>query len=96
MNIYRKTLDRIALKTLLKAPEIPDFHLMVGTAEKHKSLPLMIYEQTAIPAELVPSMVELSQKSSVDIEKAIADNTLEVNDMNLNVLMIGNGLGGAK
>lgn len=96
MNIYRKVLDHIALGVLYKSPDIPDYHLMIGTAERHSELPLLIYQQTAVPSLLVNSMVELSQESSDDIALAIENNTLEVNDMNLSVLMIGNGLGGIK
>ena len=96
MNIYRKALDRIALNVLYKKPNIPDYHLMVGSAERLESIPLMIYKQTAIPSVMVKAMTEVSQMSSTDIELAIADNTLEVNDLNFNLLVIGNGLGGAK
>ena len=96
MNIYRKTLDHIALGVILKKPNIPDYHLMIGTAERLDEIPLMIYEQTAVPSVLVKSMVELSQQSSEDIELAIENNMLEVNDLSLNLALIGNGLGGVK
>lgn len=96
MNIYRKALDHIALGVLYKQPNIPDYHLMIGSAERLDGMPLMIYEQTAVPSVLVGSMNELSKKSSTDIELAIQNNSLEVNDMNMAVIMIGNGLGGVK
>ena len=96
MNIYRKALDRIALSVLYKQPNIPDYHLMIGSAERLDEIPLAIYAQTAIPSVMAKSMTELSKQSSTDIELAIQNNTLEVNDLSLNVALIGNGLGGVK
>lgn len=96
MNIYRKALDHIALGVLHKLPNIPDYHLMIGTAERLNEIPLLIYKSTAVPSVLVNSMTELSQQSSTDIALAIENNLLEVNDLSLNLALIGNGLGGAK
>ena len=48
--MYRQVIDRFALNQLIKNPDIPDFHLMVGSAEILDSLPLLVYEHASIPS----------------------------------------------
>lgn len=93
MNGYRGIINGIALNTLIKNPNIPDFHLMVGSAETLAPLPLLVYENARVPAEVVQTMNMVSDKSSEEIEQAIANNQLEVNDLNWNIALIGSGLG---
>lgn len=91
--MYREILDQFGLKSLIKKPNIPDFHLMVGSAECIEPLPLVIMNTYKIPKQIVNNMEELKDVSSEEISKAIADNNLEVNDLNWNLALIGNGLG---
>lgn len=93
---YRQTIDRIALSQLIKPPNIPDFHLMVGSAEYLGNMPLMVYTETKVPTQIVQGWGSLKDTSAEDpsIMQAVADNNLEVNDMNWNLAMIGGGLGG--
>lgn len=91
--MYKNVLNQFALNTLIKKPNIPDFHLMVGSAETLASLPLLVYENARVPVEVVQVMNDAKEKTSEDIELAIANNNLEVNDLNWNLALIGSGLG---
>lgn len=90
---YRQVIDKQALNVLVKNPNIPDYHLMVGSAERLDGMPLMVYESSTVPTSLLNSYGNIKQMDSEDIEQAIADNILEVNDLNLNLALIGSGLG---
>lgn len=91
--MYRQTLDNFARGVLAKAPNIPDYHLMVGSAETLESLPVLVYENAKIPTELVAGYTAIQQNDPADIQQAIADNSLEVNDLSWNIALIGAGLG---
>ena len=93
MNGYKGTLNKFALNTLIKAPNIPDYHLMVGSAETLAPLPLLVYENAKFPNEIVQNMNNMKSKTSEEIAEAIADNNLEVNDLNWNLALLGSGLG---
>ena len=93
MNGYRGVINRFALNTLTKSPNIPDFHLMVGNAETLAPLPLLVYEKAKVPSEIVQNMNNMKTKTSEEISEAIADNNLEVNDLNWNIALLGSGLG---
>lgn len=93
MNAYRGIINNIAKNTLIKAPNIPDFHIMVGSAETLAPLPLLVYEKATVPNELLQNMNKVQEKTSDEIAEAIANNNLEVNDLNWNVALIGSGLG---
>lgn len=91
--MYRGMLNQFALNTLAKRPNIPDFHLMVGSAETLAPLPLLVYENAKVPTEVIQVMNDVKGKSSEEIAEAINNNSLEVNDLNWNVALIGSGLG---
>ena len=90
---YRQVLDRFALNNLIKKPNIPDFHLMIGTAECLDGQPITVYEESKIPAYLMQNYREVKELNSDDVALSIANNSLEVNDLNWNVALIGSGLG---
>ena len=90
---YRQVIDKQALNVLIKNPNIPDYHLMVGSAERLDGMPLLVYEQSTIPTSLLNSYGVIKEMNSEDIEQAIADNILEVNDLNFTTALIGSGLG---
>lgn len=90
---YRQVIDKQALNVLVKNPNIPDYHLMVGSAERLDGMPLLVYESSTIPTSLLNSYSNIKQMNSEDIAQAIADNSLEVNDLNFNLALIGSGLG---
>lgn len=91
--MYRQIIDRFALNQLLKLPNIPDFHLMIGSAEQLDGLPLLVYENAAIPTEIAGNMQITEEKTNEEIAAMIADGQLEVNDLNWNLATLGGGLG---
>ncbi len=91
--MYRAIIDGFALKTLTKEPNIPDYQLGVGSAECLDSLPVLVYEKSKLPEQLVNNMKTYKSMDNDELQKAIADNELEVNDLNWNLALLGNGLG---
>ena len=91
--MYRQVIDRFALNQLIKNPNIPDFHLMVGSAEILDSLPLLVYKNASIPSEIAGNMKITEEKTNEEIEQMISNNELEVNDLNWNLALLGSGLG---
>ena len=89
--MYRKVLNGFARQSLCKAPEIPDYNLMVGTAEHKASMPLLVYKNSKVPKSVVQTMNTLNTKASGEIEEMINNNTIEVNDFGTNVFF-GGGL----
>lgn len=90
---YRQVIDAFALQSLLQAPEIPDYHLMIGSAEELAPLPLMLYARANVPKQIVQGWDNLKDLSSDQVESLINNQQLEVNDLNYNLAFIGNGLG---
>lgn len=86
---YRQNLDRFALQSVHKMPNIPDYHLMVGSAEDLASLPLLVYKNASVPKEISEHIQTMHDLNSDDIAEAIANNTLEVNDLNGNMVFLG-------
>lgn len=91
--MYRQVIDRFALQSLVKQPNIPDFHLMVGSAEELGTLPILVYKNTDIPKEVVNGLNVYKNMTSDEVAQAIADNNLEVNDINGTIALLGSGLG---
>ena len=89
MYDYMSVLNAHAMNILGQQPSIPDYHLMVGSAEHLAPLPLAIYQKTAIPTAIVESMEKFNDMTNEDIVNAINNNQLEVNDMNGNIALIG-------
>ena len=84
---YRQTLNGFALKQLVKPCEIPDYHLMVGSAEDLTPKDVVLYKNY-VNKDLVVKQAELTHLADDEIERAINDNLLEVNDFNLNLVTI--------
>ena len=89
---YRQVLNDIAMSQLAVSPNIPDFHLMVGSAECLEPLPILVYENASVPNEVVENMKTVNNMTNEQIEKAIENNQLEVNDMNWNLATLGSGI----
>lgn len=92
---YRKVLNGIAYKVYKKPVEIPDYHLMIGTAEHLDEIPLLI-SQAKIPSKVAKNIEKIETVTGGDIEQAIADNILEVNDYNGNTAILAGMIGGVK
>lgn len=86
---YKQTLNAFALKQLHKPVQIPDYHLMVGSAEQLEPLPIMI-TKNYVPKEVVIKQADISKLNDEEIASAIENNSLEVNDLStINMLTIG-------
>ena len=92
---YLQSINSIAYNVLTKNPDIPDFHLMVGTAECLDSMPLLI-QQAKIPKGVAKQLQTYETMSNEDIENAIADNMLEINDFNGNTAVLAGLIGGVR
>ena len=92
---YRRVINGIALNVLIKPPEIPDYHLMVGTAEHLDGIPLLV-NQTKIPSKVAENLEKVNTLSNDTIEQAIANNTLEINDFNGNTSVLAGLMGGVR
>lgn len=91
--MYRQVLNGFAIKSLAKRPNIPDFHLMVGSAECLESLPVLVYNNASVPVEVVQNLQMANSMSNDEIAQAIADGNLEPDDLSWNKALLGSGLG---
>ena len=91
---YRQVLDNIALSVISRVPDIPDYHLMVGTAEELSPLPVLI-PQHEIPKEVANSLKKLDDLDNETVTKMIDEQTLEINDYNGNTALLAGMIGGA-
>ena len=80
--VNRQRFDKFALNTLTKVPNIPDYHLMVGCAEELSSVPLLVYNNASVPKEIASNIQSMSKLTNEQIAEAIANNEIEVNDLN--------------
>lgn len=90
---YRKIVNGIAVRQLIKSPDMPDYHLMIGTAEQLDNVSLLI-PQHKVPSEVAKGLEKLETISNETIEQAIINGTLEVNDFNYNNAVIAGMIGG--
>ena len=88
MNSYQSSLNKIALSVLLKPVKIPDYHLMVGTAEHLASIDLVVPQQK-VSIEIAKNMSTINQKSQDEILLSINEQTLEIDEINDNLSLIG-------
>ena len=91
---YRQTIDRIALSVLNRSPDIPDYHLMVGTAEELAPLPVLI-PQHEVPKEVAQSLTKLNDLDNDTVAKLVDEQSLEINDFNGNTALLAGMIGGA-
>lgn len=85
---YQSLLNRIALSVLIKPICIPDHRLMIGSAEKLNSMDLLI-PQATVSKQVAENMSKLNQYSDEELLNAINNQTLEIDDLNGNVSLIG-------
>ena len=91
---YRQTLDRIALAVLNRSPDIPAYHLMVGTAEDLAPLPVLIPHHE-VPKEVAQSLTKLNDLDNDTVAKLVDEQSLEINDFNGNTALLAGMIGGA-
>lgn len=87
--MYKQMLNKQALKNITKLPQIPDYHLMVGSAENLSPLPLLLYSSATIPQAIIENMEQYKNMDNSKIEEMINNQQLEVNDLNWNIGSLG-------
>ena len=88
---YRSIIDGIALSQIQRVPDIPDYHLMIGSAEELSPQPVTIYTQAKVPKEIVSGWETLNKRTNEELQQAIADGTIEVDDLASQVHFMGLG-----
>ena len=91
---YRAVINGFAFGVLHKNPDIPDYHLMVGTAEDLSPQPVLI-EQATIPKEVADQLHRYDGMTDEQTYYAIANGILEVNDYNGNTTILAGKIGGS-
>ena len=87
--MYSEILKKQALNNITKFPNIPDYHLMIGSAENLSSLPLLLYTSASIPKAVVDNMEFFRNTDNEKIAEMINNNQIEINDMNWNIATMG-------
>lgn len=90
---YRGIIDNIGLNVRRKNPEIPDFHLMVGTAENLASVPLLLYNDfnTYIPK---PLQENIEMMKNEDVRQKLNGESYTIDDFVNNTFFLGNVVDG--
>lgn len=89
---YMALLNRHAFNQLHRPVDVPDNHLMIGSAEDMKPQSVLI-SQAKIPKDVAENLAHLEKMNDAEVEQAIADGILEVNDFNGNTAIVEELLG---
>lgn len=89
---YMAMLNRHALNQLNHKVEVPDNHLMIGSAESLAPQKVTI-QQARIPKDVSDNLRKLEGLTSEEVHDAINDGILEVNDFNGNTAIVEEMLG---
>lgn len=87
---YRNIVNAIAYNQLTTVPNIPDFKLMVGGAEKLSPLPLLIYKDLSIPQ--AKALIPPPKREEVDLP--LQGTTYTVDDFVNNTFWLGTPIDG--
>lgn len=93
MQGYREMLNYQALSVLIKPPCLPDYKLMIGSAERLDSLPLVIYKNY-MPAQAKPLVRATSDMPAEQLDPDFVGKTYEPDDFIQDTFFIGDALGG--
>ena len=66
---------------------------MIGDAEELNTVPVLV-AKTYVPKYAVKTQADISTATDDEIAYMLENNIIEVNDLNANVMSIGEGLGG--
>lgn len=94
--MYQNTLNRIALNVLTKPPQIPDYHLMIGSAECLDGLPLLISLTQMVPKMISENMKKVSEMNDTQLQYMLENNLLEINDYSGNNAVLAGMIGGSR
>lgn len=88
---YRAVVNRIGLNILTTAPSIPDYHLMIGSAEQLASQPIMTFEDF-MPKQVAKLLPDITDMTYEDVQENLASGKLTINDFFTNVYPLGDAL----
>lgn len=90
---YRGIINNIGNNQMKKVPEIPDFKLMVGTAEHLASMPVLVYSDyvNLIPEPLRKPLESMSHEEATE---KLTNGTVSPNDFVGDVFWLGDAIGG--
>lgn len=89
---YQGTLNAHALNCIEKSVDVPDYRLGIGEAEVLTSQDVLLPE-LMIPKTIAENLDDLDQYTNAELMQKIADNEIEVNDLNANTTALA--IGGA-
>lgn len=87
-NISRSIFNTHALNQMTHLPDIPDVKLGVGSAEIHKSIPVIQY-QHFVPEEAVPLVDHMKNMSHEDMQRGFMNGELSIDDFPSQSLFMG-------
>lgn len=87
---YGGVLKNIALQTIDKPVQVPDYHLMVGTAEDLASQPIVTYVDF-MPKNVYRNLPD-PELSYEDVQQKLSAGQLTIDDFFQNVYPLGNAL----
>ncbi len=90
---YQTFLNLIGLSVLAKPPCVPDYKLMVGSAETLNSLPLAIYKDY-LPPQAKALIEPIQNMSAEDLDPSLVGKTYTPNDFIQDDFFLGEPLGG--
>lgn len=88
---YRSIINGIGLAQIKQSVDIPDYHLMVGTAECLDGLPLYIYGDY-MPIQTATVLPDVEKMTYEDVQQDLASGKLTINDFFQNVYPLGNAI----
>ena len=88
MSSYRQMINGFGLLALGKPCQIPDYHLMIGTAEDLSSQPIMIFED-AMPKQVASMLPDIRDMDYEDVQSDLASGKLTIDDFFTNVYPLG-------
>lgn len=89
--MYRQMLNHQGLKALVKTPDIPDYHLMIGHAEELSSQPIMIFENV-MPKQMVKYLPQMGDMTYEEVQQNLASGKLTIDDFFTNTYPLGESL----
>ena len=93
MNGYRGILNRIAYNQLTLSPDIPDFKLMVGSAENLNPLPTLIYRDYY--GEQAKALIEpMKNLKAEQVDPQLVGITYTPDDFVNNTIFLGDPVAG--
>ena len=91
MENYQSTLNRIAFNQIKKNVDIPDYHLMIGTAEELASQPIMLSENI-IPKHVYNALPNIDNMTYEEVQQNLSSGKLTIDDFFQNVYPMGDAI----